>query len=157
MLFFTKLNAQDEIALPDSLGKYLYEMFINRVDIRKSEVLISNNEYYNPKNIWTPLLEFADKYKLNSQNTFFYNTFFSAQMNIRNDKADTFPYTLYIAMQSQDKIYAFCTEALYTEKGWMIMNMQPEIYAYTESDEMEFEFEPLINAEVISHSEDYLF
>lgn len=133
ILSFSLLNisAQDSaIHLPDSLGKYLYELFINKADISKSELEVLDSDYFSPGDSWRELLGKTNEYGFNTENTEYYNTYF----NLRRHQGIFYANDLRILMKQEAKIYAFNMEVYWIENHWIIGRVDTDLYGYSIAD-----------------------
>ena len=140
-------KAQDAvIQLPDSVGKYLFESFINKASIKGSEVLLVEAEYFNPKDMWPALLDRVDEFQLSPQTTKYYNTYYEQSCN---RQGRTYAAELYVAMKHEDKIYAFKVDVQWNGKCWQVEKINTDFYAYSEGGEARDGFRNITNDEVL--------
>jgi hypothetical protein len=146
------IKAQDSaIQLPDSIGKYLFESFINKADLNRPEVIFAEDGYSNPKEMWPSLLDKVDKYNFGPENTEYYNTFFE---QIVEYQVYSFPASLHVAMKQDDKIYAFRANVSWDGNRWQVEKIDTDIYLYSGIWE-ERGFNNITNDEVVAIAPDY--
>jgi len=140
------IKAQDSvIQLPDSAGKYLFEAFINKADLSKSEILFAKTDYFNPKDMWPALLDKVSEFKLDPQNTEYCNTFFKQTRY----QERFFSYELYVSMKHEGKIYAFRADVSWKADHWQLEKVDTDLFLYSEMGETEAGFRNITNDELM--------
>jgi len=126
------------IVLPDSIGKYLFELFINRADINQPQTKLLDpeatpNDWYSfhPETFWPCLLLQADMFNFNPQTTTYQTTYFDSY-SCSNEAVQDCPFNLRIAMEKQnsDSIYVFSATVLWLNNAWSIQEIEPYICFY---------------------------
>lgn len=147
-----KLSAQDSVIhLPDSVGKYLFEYFINKGDISQSEVVLAETDFFNPKDMWPILLDKVSELNFNAQNTKYYNTYFQQ----RRHRGTLYVAELYVSMKKENDIYAFKAGVLWDGSDWQIAKIDTDIFKYSQAEDMEYGFQNITNDEVVVIDSDY--
>lgn len=146
MSFFLTTKAQDSVVqLPDSVGKYLFELFVNKADPDNSEIPFVETDFSNPKDMWSILLEKIDKYNLSPKVTQYYNTFFQQ----RRYKDIFYPAELYVSMEHEGEVYAFRLEVRWKGNHWQVEYIDSDLYLYSQNEEFEPGFINISNDEVL--------
>lgn len=134
----SKVQAQkDVLVLPDSLGRYMYELFINRATLEQTELKIDNLEpdpfgfRIDPISTWKLVITKAESLGLNASNTRFDNTYYRINQEIGGDnKLAQTHYLIYVAMHHDGAVYAFNFGASFTGTAWSISEIEPTIYSF---------------------------
>ncbi|MDU1889737.1 MAG: hypothetical protein E6767_03525 [Dysgonomonas sp.] len=158
LLFFSNVNifSQNEITLPDCLGEYLFELFANRADIDRPDINLKVQPNYNPSENWSILLKSADDHNVKTQTVTYYNTFYTSSGYIDSEPG-SITYDIYVAMNIQDKIYAFNVEASLSDNKWHIINIKPILYDYINTKDKRYKFRPLTDELSVESVDNYVF
>ena len=128
LLLSLSIKAQDSvIQLPDSVGKYLFESFVNKADLSGSEVSFGEGDFSSPKDMWPALLHRVDEFHLYPRTTEYYNTFFRQNGSMQGG---FFPTELYVCMEQEDRIYAFRAEVRWEGDHWQVESIDTNLYVY---------------------------
>lgn len=159
LLFFItiypKAQNPDNMVLPDSVGKYIYQLFINRIDIATSDLIIVDSDHYSTRELWASLMKCADDYQLNDHTTEYFNTYYQSYNYVSDQGDKMHAYTLYIGVNADDEVYAIKAEVSWNGQKWEFLRLYPEIYLYGRDYYHDYQFSPYI--ELNEQHTDYNF
>lgn len=128
------MKAQESfISLPDSVGKYLFDFFINKADLSQSRIIIDDDEYSNTAFEWAKLSKWIDTYELSPQTTTFYKTCYHQRSALKDT---LFPTQLYVAMKHDEEIFAFRVIVEWNNDRWHINNVDTDFYVFFEEGDV---------------------
>lgn len=148
----TKAQDQDQrVLLPDSVGKYLYECLVNRVDLRQSDQLVCESEDTNGliERLNNLAYEFG-KYKLDPQTTKYYFTFFQINSSLQYT---TSPFELYVTMIQGSDTIALQAFVGWDKDHWQIERVNEFPFFYFEENITQFGFQNRDGQELQSDSD----
>lgn len=124
------MKAQESfISLPDSVGKYLFDFFINKADLSQSQIIFDDDEYSNTAFEWAKLNKWVDTYELTPQTATFYKTCYHQRSALKDT---SFPTQLYVAMKHDEEIYAFRVIVEWNNDRWHISSVDTDFYVFFE-------------------------